>query len=128
MTGRLQILVVCSDPENRKTLLGVLTQCGLELIISSTVSEARAVLARQAFPLVICEADLAGGSFRDLLRATQAAGVRIPVVVASRLDNTHEYLEAMQLGAFDYIAGPFRRSDVEWIVSQALRNAYATAA
>ncbi len=122
MVGRPKVLVACSDPENRQTLLASLSQCGLDPVSSSTVREARAILSRQVIPLVICAADLVDGSFRDVLRAARAAETKIPVVVASRRDDTAEYLEAMQLGAFDFIACPYKRSEVEWIVSNALRK------
>jgi len=99
----------------------------LEPVFSSTVSEARVLLARQSVLLVFCEADLADGNFRDVLRAAETAEAKIPVVVASRRDDTAEYLEAMGSGAFDFIACPFRRAEVEWIVSHALRKMTAAA-
>lgn len=127
MVGRSQVLVACSDPESWRTLLGVLAQCGLEPVFSSTVSEAREILAGQSVLLVFCEADLADGSFHDVLRAAETAEAKIPVVVASRRDDTAEYLEAMGSGAFDFIACPFRSAEVEWIVSHVLRKVGAAA-
>lgn len=126
--GRLQILVACSDPESRQALLGVLVQCGLEPVFFSTVREARAFLSRQRVPLVVCAANLIDGTFRDILHLAEESEVKFPVVVASRRDDTDEYLEAMQLGAYDFIACPFRQSEVEWIVSHALSRTAAAAA
>jgi DNA-binding NtrC family response regulator len=127
MVDRIKVLVACSDPESRQTLSTFLSQCGLDPVFSTTVREARAILARQSIPLVICSADLVDGSFRDVLRAAGTGDARVPVVVASRRDDTAEYLEAMQLGAFDFIACPYKRSEVEWIVSHVLRRTAAAA-
>lgn len=127
MSSRPQVLVVSSDSESRQTLLQILVQYALEPVCSSTVKEARAVLARQPVLLAICEADLTDGTFRDLLRAVQDSKARIPVVVASRLDDTDAYLEAMGSGAFDFIARPYLRSEVERIVGRALPRAFAAA-
>jgi DNA-binding NtrC family response regulator len=79
-------------------------------------------------PLVVCAADLADGSFREMLRAREVAEPKIPVVVASRRDDAAEYMEAMQLGAFDFIARPYRPSELQWIVFNALRKKRAVAA
>jgi DNA-binding NtrC family response regulator len=48
-------------------------------------------------------------------------------VVASRLDDTAQYFEAMSLGAFDFIAAPYVRREVEWIVNRALPQTLAVA-
>ncbi len=127
MVGRPKVLVACSDPESRQKLLASLSQCGLDPVSSSTVREARVILSRQVIPLVICAADLVDGSFRDVLRLAGAAETKIPVVVASPREDTAEYLEAMQLGAFDFIACPYKHSEVEWIVSHVLRKRAAAA-
>ena len=128
MVGRLQVLVACSDPESRRILLTLLAHCGFEPLSSSTVREARAMLFEQPVSLVICSTDLADGNFRDILQAAGASAARTPVVVASRSDDTSEYLEAMRLGAFDFIACPYRQSEVEWIVGRALQRAAVVAA
>jgi len=117
MISRLKVLVICSDPANRQTLKRVLEECHLATEMCSTVSDARARLARKRVPLVFCEAELADGSYRDVLGAPECAKANVPVVVTSRAGETHQYLEAMRLGAFDYMASPYRRSEVEWIVS-----------
>jgi FixJ family two-component response regulator len=43
------------------------------------------------------------------------------VVCADFYDKT-AYIEAMSLGAYDYIASPYRQSEVEWIVGNAVRR------
>ncbi len=41
-------------------------------------------------------------------------------ILGRRGDDIAEYIEAMQLGAFDFIARPYRRSEMQWIVSHAV--------
>ena len=77
--------------------------------------------------MVFCEGRLRDGSFRDLLRAAEVAEARLPVVVASRLAETDEYLEAMRLGAFDFVARPYLQSEVESIVHRALERSLVAA-
>jgi DNA-binding NtrC family response regulator len=78
--------------------------------------------------LVFCESYLADGTFRDVLRIAEHTQSNVPVVVTSRVGDTGEYLEAMELGAFDFLARPYRRAEVNWILSRALGRATPVAA
>lgn len=123
MTQTAKILVASSDLENGYSLKKLLLECGLDSAVVSSLEEARALLAKETISLVICDAQLTGGSFRELLH--QSVSTKIPVVVASRLPDTREYLEAMRLGAFDFIASPYRLSEMQQIVSSAIGQAVA---
>lgn len=126
MPSRLRVLVVSSDTDNGRNLGSILSECGLDPVLASTLEEAQALLGKRDMLLVFCDAQLTDGTFRELLRLSEAA--RLPVVVASRVHETLQYLEAMRLGAFDFIAPPYRRSEVEHIVSSALHRSVAAAA
>ena len=115
MLSSLKVLLVSSDPANRQLLKSLLEECHLSPVCCSTVRDARTRLARRHVPVVFCEAQLTDGSFRDLLGAADTTISK--VVVTSRSGDTHEYVEAMSLGAFDYMSSPYRRSEVEWILS-----------
>jgi DNA-binding NtrC family response regulator len=120
MTERFPVLVASPDPEHQRTFGRLLEQCGLEPYFVTTVRAAVEALNRQRVALAFCSEALSDGTFRDVLVAARNSGVRVPVVVASRLDDTAEYFEAMSLGAFDFIAAPYVRREVEWIVNRAL--------
>lgn len=68
-------------------------------------------------------AHLVFGSFVESLDAlAQAVQPAAPVVVVSRLPETHEYLQAMEAGAFDYCTAPFERSHMEWLLDRERRR------
>jgi len=71
---------------------------------------------------VLCEDTLPDGSFRDVLHTLRLAGSGVPLVVCSLLGEIDEYLEAMESGAFDFIAPPFRPTELESIVNSALNE------
>jgi DNA-binding NtrC family response regulator len=95
-------------------------------VYTSSVGEARQILAHEPIAMVICEDHLADGSFRDMLGAVSSQRSQVPVVVTAHVDDQVEYLEAMRLGAFDFIAAPYRRAEVEWILEHALHLAPST--
>jgi len=118
-----EVLVISSDIESRRALVTILSRHGLDPICSSTIDESRDILAKERVGLVYCDRDLADGSYRDLLSASDHTNSKVRVVVTYRRTNWDENLEAMRLGAFDLIAAPCMEHDVEWTLLQASRDA-----
>ena len=115
----IQVLVVGSDVGNRTALVEILEECGLEPVTASNVEEAGNILARRPTHVVFCEDTLSDGGFREILRLVKATRPESQVVVASKLGDVDEYIEAMNLGAFDFIAPPYRDADVISVIDSA---------
>ncbi len=126
MTGEFEVLVAAASPENRSALTKVLLGMGLKPAISSSVKEARAILSAKSVSLVFCEEKFADGNYQDVLRAVKRTAEKAPVVVSSHSHDWYEYLEALRLGAFEFLDGPVRATDVEMIVRYAYRLADAS--
>ena len=120
MASQPSVLVACNDCESRCALASILADFGLDLVFASSVDQARTILLGQPIRLVLCEGTLPDGSFRDVLHTLKLAGSRVPLVVCSLLGEMDEYLEAMESGAFDFIAAPFRPTELESIVNSVL--------
>ena len=125
MIGRTRVLIALADPASRRALSSLLPQQDVEPVFAATLREARAVLTHEPVALVVCEDSLRDGTYRDLLPVARAVRRDIPVVVTSRVDNPEEYLEAMKLGAFDFVAEPFSRNELDRIVHNALNRVLA---
>ena len=119
MNGTLDVLVASSQLENRRALIHVLEALSANVISSSSIQQAAEVLAQRPIELVFCDDQLPDGSYRDLLPVARARTQSPRVVVTSRVGEWEEYLEAMRLGAFDFIRGPMHPTDVELVVLRA---------
>ena len=124
MDAQSEVLIASADSRTRRTLANILSQWGLEPIFCSTVSKAKAILARQAVPLVFCEDRLADGSFRDLLSATKLTKLKACVAVIFRSADGNGYLEAIQLGAFNAIRCSYCLGNVQRIIFQAMSGGH----
>jgi hypothetical protein len=60
--------------------------------------------------------------------AARAAFPLLPVVVVSRLPDTREWLEALELGAADYVAAPFETVQMRWLWKAQSSSAWAARA
>ena len=62
-----------------------------------------------------------------MLARAKPEKTNLKVVVAIRTGEWKEYLEAMRLGAFDAIRFPLRESEIETVVTRAMREERASA-
>ena len=118
----IQVLVTGCDAGKRTALLNRLEEYGLEPMIASNVEETRQILERKPVHVVFCEDRLPDGGFREILCLVKANSPEVQLVVSSMLGDVHEYIEAMNLGAFTFIAPPYRSSEIISVVDGAHRR------
>lgn len=118
---RKSVLIVCSDPANSQVIEEVTHGCMLEGVICLSLAEARTEIAKPGLALVFCDDVLGTGSYRDLLALLPKASRRVPLVVVMSEENRDQtYRDAMEQGAFDVIASPCTKQDVQWVVIRAM--------
>lgn len=119
-SNRNQAVVACTDPEIQQLLISVLRESGLQPVLSEALDHLRALLAQEETVMAFSPPRVSQGSFRDVLRAADRPGSKVPVIICSESFDKNLYIEAMQLGAFEYLAYPYRREEVAWVVNNAL--------
>lgn len=122
MPNLREVLVVSSDDEIRRNLMGIVGLWGLEPVLCATVADSRAALIRYPICVVVCEDQLADGNYRDIVEAVERSTSNAPVIVVSYLADWNEYMNAVRAGAFDYIALPPRRTEIERAIKNALNE------
>jgi len=95
-------------------------QCGLKPEIATSTRDAVSLLGSEAVCVAFCQDDLPGDGFKAVLKV--AKRVAVPVVVSSRLADPQRYLEAMELGAFDFICPPYYNAEVRALASAVLHR------
>ena len=86
------------------------------LTTSHTLESAVATLRRSTIPIVLCEANLLPGAWREMLEESRHLSYPALLIVASRLADDL-WAEALNLGAYDVLAKPFDENEVVRIVS-----------
>jgi DNA-binding NtrC family response regulator len=122
MEGHSGVLVPSSHLEYRRLLVRILESFRVNTFVSVTLADAEEVLSRHGVALVFCDDRLTDGSYRDLLQALRTWEKAPHPVVTTRTSEWKDYLEALQLGAFDMIPYPYRSTDVELNVLRAMRG------
>jgi DNA-binding NtrC family response regulator len=110
------VLVLCDDAQCADRMVQAVRKRGLEVMCCSRVSDAHSLLSRRRFSLVLSSDTLPDGGVRSVIEIART----IPVVVFSRRAEWDAYLEALNHGAFDYIACPHDSVETERILTLAL--------
>ncbi len=108
--------------EDHRFLKRVFDQRRWYLIATRTVEGALSLLQRYSIPVVVTERDLPGGGWKAMLAGLEHLRRAPLLVVASRLADDYLWAEALNLGAHDVIAKPFRTSELEWVLENAWRR------
>jgi DNA-binding NtrC family response regulator len=85
---------------------------------AASTSECLALAERLHADTVFCNSEPL--EYRQLLSEVKRRGLRLPVIVVSRLPEISEWLDAVEAGAVDYCAAPFEHQHLSWLIQSAL--------
>ncbi len=114
------ILVVDDEERIRLILRMMLTAAGHQVWEAASGEDAVAVLGREAVDLVISDIRMEGMSGLDLLAAIRDQDLGCPVVFITAFATMESAVEALRLGAADYLVKPFAEKDVLLAVERSL--------
>ena len=117
----LKVLVIDDEPPIRKLLrLGLGTQ-GYEVLEAGNGKTALELLV-QSPALIILDLGLPDMAGHDLLRTIRSRDERVPIVVLSSRDDEAGKVQALDLGADDYLTKPFGMDELLARMRAALRH------
>ncbi|HKJ21498.1 MAG TPA: response regulator, partial [Gammaproteobacteria bacterium] len=120
MTGAGRILVVDDEQKMRRLLEMALRNMGHEVAEAADGEEALARFNESPFDLVLTDMRMPRMNGLQLLRNLRERGEEVPVVMLTAHGTVESAVEAMKLGAVDYIIRPFEMETVELAVTRAL--------
>jgi two-component system KDP operon response regulator KdpE len=120
----VRILVVDDEPPIRRLLRTGLGSQGYDVIEAGTATEAERQLG--AADLVILDLGLPDATGQELLARWRAAGKAVPVVILSSRTDEAGIVEALELGADDYMTKPFGMRELIARLRTALRHRLQT--
>lgn len=118
----IRVLVVDDEPAIRRFLRTSLRADGYDLVEAETGEAALAEIRRRAPDLVMLDLGLPGLSGLEAIRRLRAEGSAVPIIVlTSRADEAGK-VEALDLGADDYVTKPFGMDELLARMRAALRH------
>lgn len=118
-TSRRRVLLVEDDDLFAESVAEVFDRHALRAVIAANLAEAREALRRQSFDVVVLDQKLPDGAGTDLLRELAADPPCPQVILISGLGDVSSAVEAIRLGALDYMVKPFDLDELALKVQRA---------
>src|SRR5262249_1289380 len=103
----------------RRVLEAILRREGYDVVTAATGTEALAGMSRDVHT-VITDLKMPGLDGMGLLRKLSADYPDVPVVMITAHGSVENAVEAVKLGAFDYLEKPFEQEQIRQVVAKAL--------
>jgi len=103
----MKILIVEDEQKLAGFIHHGLQQAGYLVQISNNGSEALNMVASETFDLILLDLMLPGMTGIEMLKNMKAFNISSPVIILSALSGTSQIVQALDLGAVDYIKKPF---------------------
>jgi len=107
-----RILIVDDEESFRNVLTVILRKEGYEVEGATNGEEGLNKISNAAFDHVLCDIRMPKMDGLEFLRESQKAGAEAPVIMMSAFGTVDTAIEAMKLGAYDYISKPFKPDEV----------------
>ena len=117
---RAAILVVDDEPHMRRILEMMLEGFGHRVLAADSAEDALSMLEAEHVDLVLSDLQLPGLSGLDLLSRIRPSWPDVTVVIITGFATIETAVQAIKLGAYDYLVKPFRIEEIEAVVGHAL--------
>jgi len=113
-------LVVDDERKMRRILQMVLERMGIDSVAAESGAEALQRFEAERIDLVLTDLKMPGLGGIEFLRELRAHDGEVPVIVLTAFGTVQTAVEAMKLGAADYVLKPFDLDAIELVIRRAL--------
>jgi two-component system response regulator PilR (NtrC family) len=117
-----RVLIVDDEKGMRDFLSIMLKKEGYAVAQSESADRAAEMIGKGDFDLIISDISMPGKSGLEVLKQTKASNPDTPVIMITAYASTESAIEALKLGAYDYIVKPFDVEEMKAVVRNALEK------
>jgi two-component system, NtrC family, response regulator AtoC len=116
------VLVADDDTNVRRVLVAMLKREGYEVHAASDGEEAMAILRLHEVSAVVTDLKMPRMDGMALLQHITTGYPDLPVIIITAHGTVETAVQALKLGAFDYVTKPFEKGDLKRTVDKAVRT------
>ncbi|MEJ8569617.1 sigma-54-dependent transcriptional regulator [Elongatibacter sediminis] len=120
-SGSQRVLVIDDEPDIRELLNLTLSRMGLDVTTVEDLTEARRALASSAFSFCLTDMRLPDGNGLDLVEEISEKYPDLPTAVITAHGKVEDAVNALKIGAFDFVSKPVDLAILRQLVNTALR-------
>jgi two-component system response regulator PilR (NtrC family) len=119
-------LVLDDEPDIRELLTITLDRMGIQSKTAQNLSEAKALLKQHQFNLCLTDLQLPDGNGLELVEHIQTHAPYLPTAVITAYGSMETAIQALKLGAFDFITKPIDLTIFKNLVNSAITTSTST--
>ena len=123
--AQIRILVVDDEPAIRRALRPPLMELGFLVGEVSRGEEALLALRAATYDAVLLDVNMPGIGGLETLRRIRSFAPRLPILMLTVRDGEEDKVEALELGADDYVTKPFSTRELIARIRTAIRRVHA---
>ncbi|MBI4161315.1 MAG: sigma-54-dependent Fis family transcriptional regulator [Acidobacteria bacterium] len=116
-------LLIVDDEQGMRDLLSImLRKEGYAVDLAATGEEALEKISRDVYDLIVTDISMPGVDGIGVLRRVREIAPDLPTIVITAYASTESAIEALKLGAYDYIVKPFDVEEFKIVIGNALER------
>ena len=119
---KIRILVVDDELSMREFLSILLEREGYNVTVAASAQEALRIMESALFDLVLSDVNMPGLSGIELLASIKEKAPETAVLMLTAFSAADQAVEAMKLGAYDYVCKPFKNEEIKQLIRNALEK------
>ena len=119
---KAKILVVDDEESIREFLEIMLRKEGYEITLAEDGQKAKELLQKKSFDMIISDLQMPNMTGIELLKYVRQDFPEVLFMMITAFGTTETAVEAMKMGAYDYLTKPFKIDEVRINISNALRS------
>jgi two-component system response regulator FixJ len=123
MSSKVKVYVIDDDEAMRDSLNFLLDSAGLEVTLFETAQQFLDALPGLDFGCVVSDVRMPGIDGIELLRRMKAAQSKFPILIMTGHGDVPLAVQAMKLGAIDFMEKPFDDDRLSGMIEAAIRQA-----
>ncbi|MBK8914653.1 MAG: sigma-54-dependent Fis family transcriptional regulator [Phycisphaerales bacterium] len=116
------VCLIEDQPMMRDSLTATLKSQDHEVVAFENGPDALTAMRQRQFDVVLTDLRLPGMDGVALLREARRLGLDVPTILMTAHASVETAVEAMKLGAFDYVQKPFNADAIEIVIERAIRS------
>jgi DNA-binding NtrC family response regulator len=117
-----KVLVVDDEANLRKVLATMLRRTGYEVTVAADGEQGLAEFQKSGADIVVTDLVMPRVGGMEILRAVNSSNPDVPVIIITAHGTVDSAVEAIKLGAFDYITKPFDQAEIQAVIAKAART------
>ena len=117
-----KVLVIDDEANLRKVLAALLRRDGYDVTIAENGEVGLAEFQKNGADAVITDLVMPKLGGMEVLRAVNGADPEVPVIIITAHGTVDSAVEAIKLGAFDYVTKPFDQTELSNVLAKAIRT------